>query len=137
MKRIFLDHYYSGVPSGGRRIAPGEHTEDDPALFGLAAYLVDNRHAVWVAELVSTEGAEESATIEEQPEETVIGGESIPGITEETENSADAEIDYSAMTKAELAELADERGIAIGNPKNITKDEIIALLMGETEGGEA
>lgn len=134
MKRILLDHYYSGVPSGGHRIAPGEYAEDDPALCGLASYLVDNRHAVWVAELVSTEGTEESATIEEQPEETIMGGVSVPGITEETENSADAEIDYSAMTKAELTELADERGIAIGNPKNITKGEIIALL---EAGGEA
>lgn len=40
---------YGGVNTNERRIAPGEYDTDDPALFGIADYLLKHGHAQWVA----------------------------------------------------------------------------------------
>lgn len=109
--RIRLTSLYQNT--SGVRIAAGDYDLDDPILCGLGGYLVQTQHAT---RLLVVEAAGEP----DPPDDPVDGEKAL-----------------SEMTKAELAELADERGIAIGNPKNITKDEIIALLMGESEGGEA
>jgi len=42
--KIILSAYYQNV--SGVRIAPGEYEGADPALHGLAQYLVDTGHAV-------------------------------------------------------------------------------------------
>jgi hypothetical protein len=41
-------HDYGGTPTRERRIQPGVYLVDDPALFGIADYLVANGHAVYV-----------------------------------------------------------------------------------------
>lgn len=46
-------HNYGGQPTGGQRIEAGTYADTDPALFGLADYLVANGHAVRLE--VSTE----------------------------------------------------------------------------------
>lgn len=49
MRRIQLLQYYRGAPSGEIPIEPGIYDADDPRLFGLADYLVnDQRKAVWL-----------------------------------------------------------------------------------------
>lgn len=45
--KIILSAYYQNV--NGVRIAPGEYEGTDPALHGLAQYLVDTGHAVALA----------------------------------------------------------------------------------------
>lgn len=138
MRIKLFDDYKSAA---GLFIPRGEYSSEDPVLQGQAKYLVESKHAVWVAELVSTEGAEESATIEEHSEETVTGGVSVPGITEET-------VDLSTLTKKGLIELAAKRGIELGNaPEKKTNAELIALIEAanlgtpiepiQGEGGEA
>lgn len=47
--RIKVLNIYRGRPSKDLEIQPGEYDADDPRLFGLAAYLVANGHAVVVA----------------------------------------------------------------------------------------
>lgn len=44
---------YGGALTSEQRILPGVYAEDDPALFGLAEYLVDNRFAEWSDEVVA------------------------------------------------------------------------------------
>lgn len=43
--RILLLHDYRGNRTGGELIKRGEYASDDPRVFGLAQYLVDNGHA--------------------------------------------------------------------------------------------
>jgi hypothetical protein len=45
---IQLLHHYRGRLTNNRMIPMGQYEEDDPRLEGLAAYLVDNGHAVQV-----------------------------------------------------------------------------------------
>ena len=45
-KRIYLRYGYRGKPSQERYIEAGEYDWADPALLGLAQYLVDTTHAV-------------------------------------------------------------------------------------------
>ena len=44
-RRLFLRYGYRGVKSKERFIEPGEYEWDDPALFGLANYLILTEHA--------------------------------------------------------------------------------------------
>lgn len=48
--RIKVLTIYRGRPSKEQEIQPGEYDADDPRLFGLAAYLVKNGHAVVVSD---------------------------------------------------------------------------------------
>lgn len=60
-------HDYGGQPTQGRRILPGKYDYDDPALFGLAGYLVNNGHAVYVVsetDVTPAEDVTESASVE-------------------------------------------------------------------------
>lgn len=43
--RILLLHDYRGNRTGGELVKRGEYASDDPRIFGLAQYLVDNGHA--------------------------------------------------------------------------------------------
>ncbi len=43
---------YGGTLTGDQRIEPGDYYEDDPALFGLAKYLVEaQKCAIWIADV--------------------------------------------------------------------------------------
>ena len=54
-------HNYGGQPTGGRRIEVGTYADTDPALFGLADYLVANGHAVRLeTPIAETSAADES-----------------------------------------------------------------------------
>lgn len=56
---------YGGRNTKEQRILPGDYSEDDPRLFGLADYLIENGHAVQVTDVappVSTETPEEPQT---------------------------------------------------------------------------
>jgi len=48
MATINVLHNYGGRLTGEKRIEPGIYQDHDDALFGLAAYLVVNGHAVMV-----------------------------------------------------------------------------------------
>ena len=61
--KIILSAYYQNV--NGVRIAPGEYEVTDPALHGLAQYLVDTGHAVALADEPAPEV--EAAPIEVEP----------------------------------------------------------------------
>ncbi len=105
--------------TNGVRIPAGDYSIDDPILCGLGRYLVETKQAVKLLVV------EAPATIQ-------------PAAEPPADPLADGEKDLSEMTKAELIALAAERGIEIGNPKHITKDEIIALLVDDDdEGGDA
>jgi hypothetical protein len=43
-------HNYGGANTRERRIEPGDYAEDDPRLFGLADYLLQNDHAIVIGE---------------------------------------------------------------------------------------
>lgn len=45
---VHVLHRYQGIPSQNQVIWPGVYEADAKELFGLAAYLVGNEHAVWV-----------------------------------------------------------------------------------------
>ena len=45
MATIRLPRYYIGKPCGMQEIPAGVYDVDDPRLFGLASYLVENGHA--------------------------------------------------------------------------------------------
>lgn len=53
---------YGGWNTNERRILPGVYDSDDPALFGLADYLVENKHAV-----VVEDETPEITTTEDEP----------------------------------------------------------------------
>jgi hypothetical protein len=46
--RILVKRNYGGRPTRERRILPGEYDSNDPALFGVADYLLENGFAVAV-----------------------------------------------------------------------------------------
>lgn len=46
--RIRVNHNYGGKPTNNLRIRPGVYDASDPALFGLADYLVQHGHAEFV-----------------------------------------------------------------------------------------
>lgn len=48
MASIQLLRDYAGSRTNENRIWPGFYDEDDPGIYGLAAYLVETGHAVWV-----------------------------------------------------------------------------------------
>lgn len=48
MAAIQLLHDFAGRLTGEKRIFPGVYDADDPTIMGLAEYLVQNGHAVWV-----------------------------------------------------------------------------------------
>lgn len=52
-------HNYGGRNTKEQRILPGEYAIDDPALFGVADYLVENGHAVAVQSVKPETGTPE------------------------------------------------------------------------------
>jgi len=69
---IHLRYYYRGKPSNDRLIPAGIYDENDPALFGLANYLVQNGHAVFVSEPTVTTEAVTPDSLETEIASTVI-----------------------------------------------------------------
>lgn len=63
--KIILSAHYQNV--NGVRIAPGEYEGTDPALHGLAQYLVDTGHAVALADEPAPEAAPEAAPLADEP----------------------------------------------------------------------
>lgn len=66
--RINLLGNYGGQRTGEKRILPGEYDSEDPAIFGLADYLVENGHAVVIGELPPIVPDADALTLEEQDE---------------------------------------------------------------------
>lgn len=62
--RIRVHTGYQGTPSRNRWIEPGDYAPKDARLFGLADYLVENGHAVWIADAVGTTVMEPQVDIE-------------------------------------------------------------------------
>lgn len=64
-------HDYGGANTRERRIEPGDYASDDPALFGLAEYLVENNHAIVIGDsnLVLTGNNGVVATISLRPQD--------------------------------------------------------------------
>lgn len=48
MRQVRVLHNYQGMPSQNQVIVAGDYAPDDERLFGLADYLVENRHAEWI-----------------------------------------------------------------------------------------
>jgi hypothetical protein len=98
MRRIRLERTYRNA--GNVRIPSGDYWEDDAALNGLGAYLIDTRHAEVLSDTKDIE---------------VIGvdwAETKPGIED--------------LTLAELKEEATTRGLPFNS--RVTKAELIALI---------
>lgn len=51
--RIEVKNNYGGSLTKERRILPGEYDSEDPALFGLADYLLEHGHAITAIEIAS------------------------------------------------------------------------------------
>ncbi len=66
--RILLLHDYRGNKTGGELVKRGEYDSDDPRVYGLAQYLVDNGHARVLAEapVVNIDTADEPTEAQEQ-----------------------------------------------------------------------
>lgn len=128
-------HIYQGVPSGDKRIHPGEYANDDPALFGLADYLVDNRHAEAVDEPIVEETVNDGEPVitihvdgNPPPDATLIAAplpneqNAEPLATEEADelqpSEVEAEVSLDEMTKADLKAFATDNEIELGSAKN-------------------
>lgn len=99
--KIRLQSGYRGRPSGEQYIVPGEYDGADPALFGLADYLVETGHAV---------------VTEHDPEP-------LPAAEDDT---APAGAPLEDMTVAQLKTLADGLGVDLGGARS--KADIIDRL---------
>jgi hypothetical protein len=100
---------YGGRPSNMRRIEPGVYAKDDPALFGLADYLVENGHAVLSIEPV------------EVIEYNVVE-------TEEPEGSTELDFEPTEVEKSEEPEVKDLPAPALpkrkrGRRRNVTIED--------------
>jgi hypothetical protein len=108
MKRLYVLRNYGGATTGGGRIEPGEYAADDPALYGLADYLVENGHAYWLSDsddaLMAVGHHESLGTL------TAVG---------------DSE-SLDALSIRELRALAAERGIDLAGFTR--KDDIVAAI---------
>lgn len=98
-KQIRVYHGYN--VSSGVSILKGDYDAEDPALFGLASYLVKNRHA------------------------EVIGGGSLEA-EPEAETPADP---LEGMSNADLRDLATKRGLK--TDAKMTKATLLKILRGE------
>lgn len=99
---IHLLKGYRGRLTNEQFIPPGVYAEDDPALSGLANYLVVNGHAVKVGDAASSDESE----------------------------STDTKLGIEDMTLPELKEEANRLGLQFGS--KATKAELIALIGGNS-----
>lgn len=97
--RIRVWHGYNG---SGVIILKGEYEEDAPELFGLASYLVKNRHA------------------------EVIGGGRLEADAAEPQESTDP---LATLSNADLRELATKRGLK--TEARMNKATLLKVLRGE------
>lgn len=71
MRLIRVLHNYGGHVTAERRIEPGVYSEDDPRLFGVGDYLIENGHAELAGVLPDPEPVTEELT----PPADETGGE--------------------------------------------------------------
>lgn len=65
--RIRVHTGYQGAPSRNRWIEPGDYAPKDARLFGLADYLVENGHAIRIADAADATVMEPQVDIEPPP----------------------------------------------------------------------
>lgn len=145
---------YRGRLTGEQFIPPGVYREDDDALFGLADYLVANRHAVVVEEtnlksfntppeatsdLVLSEssleelkalGYEMGLDLGEAQDKTELIA-LIKAAASDEQPPAETKPGIEDLTLAELKEEATQRGLQFNS--RITKAELIALIEGSAK----
>ncbi len=73
MRLVRVLHNYGGHVTNDRRIEPGLYSEDDPRLFGVGDYLIENGHAELAGVLPDPEPVAEETTL---PADDDTGGES-------------------------------------------------------------
>lgn len=132
--RIYVRWGYAR--SLGEYIPKGEYEDDDPALYGMAAYLLENGHAVEAGTSYVTENF-----ADQEPTFTVVEDDdpedgSVDDLDIATEANADLEavakeFDLEAMTRAELRVLAADLGIA--GAGSLTKTEALDVLKSHFE----
>lgn len=115
---IRVRYNYGGSPSGGRRILPGDYGDNDPALFGLADYLVANGHAVRILAASDEPVLAEYGVVAEPRTD-----DSTPGL------------DLQAMTVDELTEYAEQIDIldaieGTGTGGRILKADLVKAIEG-------
>lgn len=86
--RIQVKRSFSGRITGEQWIAAGEYDVDDPALFGLAAYLVENGFAA----VVDGAGGDEPTPAVEAQESPVLSESDVIAMPSAEEPAADVAV---------------------------------------------
>jgi len=81
MRFIHVLRNYGGSKTGEQRIAAGDYSDDDPRLFGLADYLIENGHAVQVGGASDTAELEPAPSDERQAVSEALAEESAQGVS--------------------------------------------------------
>ena len=81
MRMIRVFNNYGGRRTHEQRIPAGDYSEDDPRLFGLADYLIENGHAVQVGGASDTAELEPAPSDERQAVSEALAEESAQGVS--------------------------------------------------------
>lgn len=139
MTQIQVTANYRGALTGERLIEPGIYDANDPALFGLAQYLVETqRKAVWVGSAPTpVPPAPVVADDEPDPREdeapVAMPVEDEPQSDDEPEQASTPYQDYDSMSVKELKALMEFRSIeepeyGTGNNGAVLKRDLVAAL---------
>lgn len=142
--RIRVTKEFRGRRTKEQWIRPGDYDESDPALYGLAQTLVDEKRAVWLGD----DGAEIPHGGNEVPAQPVIveqyelsDGRTVDVFTGDTPPPFPDPNDYEAWTVDDLRAEVSRRGIDLvdidgtGANGRIVKDDLILVLMGDDSDG--
>lgn len=137
--KLHLRINYGGARTNEQRIPPGDYDADDERLFGLAGYLVDNGHAVWV-DAPTLDASELPAPEPDAPALATLSHEEAMARMGRAEPEPEAPT-YAEMTIAALMALCEARGIDLSAVKGsgaqgrLLKEDYIAVLEGDDRDG--
>ena len=120
---------YRGRPSNEQFIPPGVYSDDDERLFGLAAYLIENGHAIEIG--IQTEPAAKP-TIDPEPQavkfltEKQLGEADAPQSDGDSSKSVKAVPDLESLSLEDLKVKATELQLQFRS--RASKPELIALI---------
>lgn len=138
-RQIHVTEQFQGRETGERPILVGIYDADDPRLFGLAEYLVnEQRKAVWLGDAPEPEEAPEPVVIDEPLEDDIADDFEDDGEEPEQDepfySALDELMDQFGTVNAEMLRGAvEERGlldrvVPTGKTGNAVKDDFAKVL---------
>lgn len=99
---IKVNEFYRGRSTGEQPIAPGVYSADDPALFGLADFLVESGRAERIGGEPTPAAEPQLDSQEGQPERTDQQGEAQPDGAQDAQDSTEVDADGNPVEQTSI-----------------------------------